>query len=417
MAGGAVLAVIAAITLWSHFQSVKQAEQAEKQRQVSSQSKPAPPTGILFVQGNTDNVEIFVDDLLMGFTQSDGTLKLPLDPGTHSIRFVKIGFTEVPPASVTISANSEAPIHFSMTATGAVASAVETVGFLNVRSTPGAAISIDHGPQEKLGSRGNIIVQVKPGTHTLDIGLDGYQPYQQAFSIKAGEKSNIAAVLTRIPTPSKPVAAPQPQAQPVQILSFSATASQIDQGQPTTLQWQTANASEVSIDNGIARVDNSGQTTVRPQTSTTYVLTAKGTSGTQQRSINVLVQPKIEKASPPAPAPSLLGPGDDTAQIRQALNNFESAWNAHDIARIRVAWGGISSQQVKALQSFFKDEPNAKVSDDCSLPALSISGNTAKWSCSETTTIEVGGKPQASTHNIHFTFSKKNGSWTVTDRR
>jgi hypothetical protein len=302
-----------------------------------------------------------------------------------------------------------------MTASNGATSAVETVGFLTVRSTPGATMSIDHGPQQKVNARDNLIVQVKPGTHTLDIGLDGYQASEQTFNIKAGEKSNIVAMLTRIPAPSKQVAAPQ--AQPVQILAFSATASQIDQGQSTTLQWQTTNASEVSIDNGIARVDNSGQTTVRPQSSTTYVLTAKGASGTQQRSVNVVVEPKIEKSSPPAPAPSLFGPGDDTAQIRQALNNFEGAWNAHDMERIRVAWGGISSQQVKALQSFFKDEPNSKVSDDCSLSALSISGSTAKWGCNETTTIVVGGKPQSSTHSIHFTFSKKTGTWTVAERR
>jgi len=77
-------------------------------------------------------------------------------------------------------------------------------------------------------------------------------------------------------------AAPKPSApavQPVQILSFSGSASQIEQGQPTTLQRQTANAGEVSTYNGIARVDNSGRTTVRPNSSTTYVLTAAGSGG------------------------------------------------------------------------------------------------------------------------------------------
>jgi predicted Ser/Thr protein kinase len=421
MAGAALLVVAAVIAIWFHFQSVNQVEQAKLATQRQTNSPPAPPTGVLLVHGNVDNAEIFVDDLLMGFTQSDGSLNLPLDPGTHSIRLVKIGFTDVPPTSVTISANSQATMEFSMTASNSGAPVVETVGFLTVRSTPGATLSIDHGPQQKVSARGNVIVQVKPGTHLLDIGLDGYQAYEQSFNIKAGEKNNIAAPLTRIPAPSIPAVAPKPQT--VQILAFSATASQIDQGQPTTLQWQTANASEVSIDNGIARVDNSGQTTVRPQTSTIYVLTAKGAGGTQQRSVSVFVESKAEKSQ--SAAPSLFGPNDEPARVQQALSNFESAWNAHDIARIRETWSGISSQQVNALESFFKDEPNAKVSDDCSLSNLKISGNTAKWSCTETTTIVVGGKPQASAHNVQITFSKKNGSWfskksgtwTVAERR
>jgi hypothetical protein len=334
---------------------------------------------------------------------------------------VKIGFTEVPPTSVTIVANSQATMEFSMTASNSGAPAVETVGFLTVRSTPGATLSVDHGPQQIVSARGNVIVQVKPGTHLLDIGLDGYQAFEQTFNIKAGEKGNITAALTRVPAPSKPAVAPPPQT--VQILAFSATASKIDQGQSITLQWQTANASEVSIDNGINRVDNSGQTTVHPQTSTTYVLTAKGAGGPQQRSVSVVIESKAEKSQ--SPAPSLLGPNDEPARVQQALNSFQSAWNAHDMSQIRETWSGISSKQTHALETFFKDQPNAKVSDDCSLPALKISGNTAKWSCTETTTIVVGGKPQASTHSVQFTFSKKSGSWfsrksgtwTVAERR
>ncbi len=407
MAGAALLVVVAAIAIWFHFQSVKQAEQVELATKLQTNLPPPPLTGVLLVKGNVDDAEIFVDDLLMGFTQSDGSLKLPLDPGTHSIRLVKIGFTDVPPTSVTIVANSQATMEFSMTSSNSGAPAGETVGFLTVRSTPGATVSIDHGPQQKVNARGNVIVQMKPGAHLLDIGLDGYQAYEQSFNIKAGEKSNIAAPLTHIPAPSTPAVAPKPQK--VQILSFSATASQVGQGQAITLQWQTANATEVSIDNGIARVGNSGQTTVRPQSSTTYVLTAKGAGETQQRSVSVVVESKAEKSQ--SPAPTLYGPNDEPALVQQALNNFESAWNAHDIARVRATWGGISSQQANALEGFFKDQPNAKVSDDCSPSALKISGNTAKWSCTETTTIVVGGKKQASTHNIQFTFSKKSGSW------
>lgn len=51
----------------------------------------APPTGTLNVQGNLDDVNGFVDGVLKGFTQSDGKLLLPVDEGTHSVRFTKAG--------------------------------------------------------------------------------------------------------------------------------------------------------------------------------------------------------------------------------------------------------------------------------------------------------------------------------------
>ena len=416
---GAVLVVVLGVGAfwWFHMQSSKSATQSQTAAQPGAPapgpSVPLPPSGTLLVQGNVDGVGIFVDGLIKGFTQSDGSLKLPLDPGTHTIRLTKAGYSEFTPATVKVTANSQETLHFSLTRSSSAAPPTETDAFLSIHSTPGATVSIDHSPQGTADARGNLIVQVKPGTRSLDIGLNGYQPFSQTFSIKAGEKNNVAVMLTPVPAAPKPVATPQPQ--PVQILSFSATASQIEQGQPTTLKWQTSNASDVSIDNGIARVDNSGETTVRPPNSTTYVLTAKGNGGTQQRSLNIVVEAKVEKA--PAPVARAPQPVDERPLVEAALNNFRAAWNGHDMGRMRAAWAGMSSQQAKGLQSFFKNNPEAKVSDECAPSALNISGDTAEWNCTETTTIVSGGRPLSSAHGIHFTFSKKSGSWTIADRR
>ena len=53
----------------------------------------------------------------------------------------------------------------------------------------------------------------------------------------------------------------------------------IDRGQSTTLMWNTANATTVSIDNGIGPVAASGTLTVSPTLNTFYTLTATGTTG------------------------------------------------------------------------------------------------------------------------------------------
>jgi serine/threonine-protein kinase len=383
---------------------------------------PPPPSGTLVISGNVDGVGVFVDGPIKGFTQADGSLQLPLDPGQHSIRLVKAGYGDDPPHTVTITVNTQTPLHYVLTRSANATAPVEMDAYLSIHSLPGARVNIDRALQGKADARGDLILPVKPGTRLLEIGLDGYQTYSQSFNIKAGERNNVAAMLTPIPAAPRPVtpapavpAAPPPQ--PVQILSLSASMQQIEQGQTTTLRWQTANAAEVSIDNGIGRVDNSGETTVRPSASTTYQLTARGNGGTQQRAVNIVVEAKYEKPAAPAASAPALKAVDESAQVQAVLNEFKSAWNAHSLPRLQAVWTGMQPPQAKALQNFFKDVPSARVDDNCPAAALSITGDTARWGCTEITTIASSGKQQSTSHGINFTFTRRSGGWTISDRR
>jgi peptidoglycan-associated lipoprotein len=93
--------------------------------------------------------------------------------------------------------------------------------------------------------------------------------------------------------PPPPTPPPSPTAPTA---SLSANPNTINQGQPTTLTWQTTNATDVSID-GIGAVDTSGSRQVTPADSTTYHLVAKGPGGTQDATARVTVN------SQPAPPP------------------------------------------------------------------------------------------------------------------
>jgi peptidoglycan-associated lipoprotein len=93
--------------------------------------------------------------------------------------------------------------------------------------------------------------------------------------------------------PPPPTPPPSPTAPTA---SLSANPNTINQGQPTTLTWQTTNATDVSID-GIGAVDTSGSRQVTPADSTTYNLVAKGPGGTQDATARVTVN------SQPAPPP------------------------------------------------------------------------------------------------------------------
>jgi peptidoglycan-associated lipoprotein len=99
------------------------------------------------------------------------------------------------------------------------------------------------------------------------------------------------------PPPPPPPMATAPTA------SLSANPNSINQGQSTTLTWQTTNATDISID-GIGPVDASGSRQVTPVDSTTFHLIAKGAGGTQDATARVTVNPA--SAPPPPPPPSNL---------------------------------------------------------------------------------------------------------------
>jgi len=95
---------------------------------------------------------------------------------------------------------------------------------------------------------------------------------------------------------------PRPIYQPA-ISSFNANASSVDVGQTVTLTWTTTNANSVTITPGIGAVGTSGSTTVTPGQTTTYTLSATGSSEstvTASTAINVIprVSPTLSIQQP-----------------------------------------------------------------------------------------------------------------------
>lgn len=92
-------------------------------------------------------------------------------------------------------------------------------------------------------------------------------------------------------TPPAAPASPSPTA------TLAANPAVIEQGQTTTLTWQTGNATDVTIE-GVGTVSASGSKTVTPSESMTYTLTAKGPGGSQDASARVTVNEKAAAATP-----------------------------------------------------------------------------------------------------------------------
>lgn len=96
---------------------------------------------------------------------------------------------------------------------------------------------------------------------------------------------------------------PPPPAPAAPTARISVDPSTITEGQSATVSWNTSNATEVSIEPGIGKVNAEGSQSVSPDSSATYTLTAKGPGGTTTDTARLTVNPK--PAPPPPPAPGL----------------------------------------------------------------------------------------------------------------
>jgi peptidoglycan-associated lipoprotein len=102
----------------------------------------------------------------------------------------------------------------------------------------------------------------------------------------------------------KKQAAPPPPPPPKPVTAnLSANPTSIEAGQSATLTWSTENATDVALDGN--KVDPSGSQTVSPTQTTTYHLTAKGASGTQEATAQVSVTAKATPTPTPAPTPNV----------------------------------------------------------------------------------------------------------------
>ena len=138
------------------------------------------------------------------------------------------------------------------------------------------------------------------------------------------------------PPPTPPP--PQPTA------SLTANPNSIQQGESTTLTWQTTNATDVSLE-GIGAVQPNGSQQVTPTQSTTYRLTARGAGGTQEATARVTVtQP------PPPPAAAALS---DEQLFNQ---NIRDAFFDYDKSNIRPD----AQQALMGDAAFLQQHPNIR---------------------------------------------------------
>lgn len=143
-----------------------------------------PIQGLLLVQSEPAGAEVLVNGASRGTTPN---LITDLTVGDYRFTFRSTGYQD---RVIDVSVRDRTPqrIHTTL---------VPDTGTLQLSSDPIGARIILNGMDR--GFTPAVIDRIQSGENTLQLQMDGYQPYQQELRITAGEQETLNAVLTPIP--------------------------------------------------------------------------------------------------------------------------------------------------------------------------------------------------------------------------
>ena len=151
------------------------------------------------------------------------------------------------------------------------------------------------------------------------------------------------------PPPPPPPAKPQPP----RIDAFTAEPSSIQRGQSATLSWSVANATDMSIDQGLGSIGANGTRQVFPANTTTYTLTASNGGGMVTRSATVTV------TAPPPPPPPAKAPTVSGAELLS--REAQDAYFDYDKSDIRDDARQALTRDADLLKRIFASDPSFNV--------------------------------------------------------
>lgn len=206
------------------------------------------------------------------------------------------------------------------------------------------------------------------------------------------------AIVTRSPGASTPVP-------DVEIVSFTATPTEVDAGEPVTLRWDTLHARSCALE-GVGDVEFQGDVEVRPGQSTLYKLSCQGENGPaiEEVAVGVRVAIPVFEAEPETANEGELVTfrwetrgavgctfvwGDATERITQsALQAGDLSMTAGLGASARLTCEGLGGP-VEALV----DLPVAGVVSLTAAPSALVSGQTTRvsWETSHLTGCTLSG--------------------------
>jgi hypothetical protein len=117
---------------------------------------------------------------------------------------------------------------------------------------------------------------------------------------------------------------------------FSASPSVISPGDVSTLSWTVAGANNVSIDQGVGNVALSGSTTIMPQATITYTITANNAAGNSTARCQVTVRGTSPVASQPVSKPVINSFKAEPSSL-VAGGSATLSWDIKDATEIKIS--------------------------------------------------------------------------------
>ncbi|MFZ0979020.1 MAG: OmpA family protein [Candidatus Acidiferrales bacterium] len=272
--------------------------------------------GKLKIKVSPKQAYVFVD----GNAIRDGNQSISLSPGKHTVVVVNYGY-KISTQDVNIEAGKSTPLDVKLDAYGGNVSGpfgdIEFKGdpraaVLSNGTTPGYFVGhVDEFDNDWIWHQ-NLLLPA--GTHHLTITQAGKTIWSGDVTVAAGKKVIVSLPggtqktvawsrgekLKDLPRFKAGIASATVAVAPV-TGSFSASAANINCGQSSTLNWQTAETADANI-GGIGPVQPSGSQSVSPHATTDYPFTAAGPGGTVKGDATVNVNTKVDASISANPA-------------------------------------------------------------------------------------------------------------------
>src|SRR5580700_5401022 len=266
--------------------------------------KVSPPQAYVFVDGNAIR---------------DGSRSVRLAPGKHTVVVVNYGY-KISTQDVNIESGKTTDLAVTLEPYGDKVAGPWGRVYISGTDVRAAVLSNGKTPGYFVGHVDEFNndfwiwkqeLLLPPGTHHLTITRGGKELWSGDVKVEAGKKVSInvgknAQVTTdwskrqadlqkKSPLPRfhAGIASATVVVAPVRAVVTNSTAN-INCSQNTDLAWQTTDAVDVTIDNGVGAVDLNGSKSVSPRATTTYTLTASGPGGIVTGTETVNVNTKVD---------------------------------------------------------------------------------------------------------------------------
>src|SRR5579863_4361935 len=273
--------------------------------------------GKLKIKVTPKQADVFVD----GKANPQGHNRISLAPGKHTVAVVNYGY-KIQTQDVDIQAGKTTDLSVTLEPYGGTVNG--PYGDVEFHGAPRAAV-LSNGttPAYFVGHvdefdwdwiwHQNLLLP--PGTHHITVTREGKDLWTGDVTVAAGKKvivdinkntqktvdwSRGEKLKGPLPRFKAGMASATVAVAPV-TGSFSASPTDINCGQSSTLTWQSAETAEANI-SGIGKVDASGNQTVSPHPTTTYDFTASGPGGIGKGSGAVNLNTKVDASISVNPA-------------------------------------------------------------------------------------------------------------------